>query len=77
MRGLPEDMQRQLARRYADLFRVFLKHRDAVTRVAFWGLSDADSWLNRGRMNYPLLWDRQRQPEPAFAAVVEALRNAR
>jgi len=75
--GLPDDVQRQLARRYADVFRVFLKHRDAVTRVTFWGLSDADSWLNRGRMNYPLLWDRQRQPKPAFAAVVEALRNAR
>ena len=27
-------------------------------------------------MNYPLLWDRQRQPKPAFDAVVEALRNA-
>jgi endo-1,4-beta-xylanase len=75
--GLPDDVQRQLARRYADVFRVFLKHRDAVTRVTFWGLSDADSWLNRGRMNYPLLWDRQRQPKPAFAAVVEALRNSR
>ena len=75
--GLPDDVQRHLARRYADVFRVFLKHRDAVTRVTFWGLSDADSWLNRGRMNYPLLWDRQRQPKPAFAAVVEALRNAR
>ena len=75
--GLPEEVQHQLARRYADVFRVFLKHRDAVTRVTFWGLSDADSWLNRGRMNYPLLWDRQRQPKPAFAAVVDALRSAK
>ena len=75
--GLPDDVQRQLARRYADVFGVFLKHRDAVTRVTFWGLSDADSWLNRGRMNYPLLWDRQRQPKPAFTAVVEALRNGK
>jgi endo-1,4-beta-xylanase len=74
---LPDDVQQQLARRYADVFRVFLNHRDAVTRVTFWGLSDADSWLNRGRMNYPLLWDRQRRPKPAFDAVVEALRNAR
>jgi endo-1,4-beta-xylanase len=75
--GLPDEVQQQLARRYADVFRVFLKHRDAVTRVTFWGLSDADSWLNRGRMNYPLLWDRERRPKPAFDAVVEALRNAR
>jgi len=41
--GLPAEIQQQLARRYADVFRVFLKHRDAVTRVTFWGLSDADS----------------------------------
>jgi endo-1,4-beta-xylanase len=75
--GLPEALQQQLARRYADVFGVFLRHRDTVTRVTLWGLSDADSWLNRGRMNYPLLWDRQRRPKPAFDAVVEALRNAR
>jgi endo-1,4-beta-xylanase len=75
--GLPDAVQQQLAERYADVFGVFLKHRDAVTRVTFWGLSDADSWLNRGRLNFPLLWDRQRQPKPAFNAVVETLRNAK
>ena len=75
--GLPDDVQQQLSRRYADVFRVFLKHADAVTRVTFWGLSDADSWLNRGRANYPLLWDRQRQPKPAFNAVVDALRSGK
>jgi endo-1,4-beta-xylanase len=75
--GLPDDVQQRLARRYADVFGVFVKHREAVTRITFWGLSDADSWLNRGRMNYPLLWDRQRQPKPAFTAVVEVLRHAR
>ena len=75
--GLPDEKQQQLAKRYADIFGVFLTHRDAVTRVTFWGLSDADSWLNRGRMNYPLLWDRMRQPKPAFQAVVQALTRAR
>ena len=75
--GLSDDVQQQLARRYADVFRVFLKHSDAVTRVTFWGVSDANSWLNRGRVNYPLLWDRQRQPKPAFNAVVDVLRSAK
>ena len=74
-RTVSRQVQRQLARRYAEVFGVILKHRDAVTRVTFWGLSDADSWLNRGRMNFPLLWDRQRQPKPAFNAVVDVLRN--
>jgi endo-1,4-beta-xylanase len=71
--GLPDDVQQALARRYADVFRVFLKHRNDITRVTFWGLSDADSWLNRGRVNHPLLWDRQRQPKPAFDAVAKVL----
>ena len=75
--GLPDDKQQQLARRYADIFSLFLKHRDKVTRVTFWGLSDGDSWLNRGRVNYPLLWDRQRQPKPSFHAVVDTLTPAR
>jgi endo-1,4-beta-xylanase len=75
--GLPDDKQQALATRYADIFGVIMKHRDWVSRVTFWGLSDADSWLNRGRANYPLLWDRQRQPKPAFQAVVDVLRRAR
>jgi len=71
--GLPDDMQQALARYYADAFRVLLTHREAISRVTFWGVSDADSWLNRGRMNYPLLWDRARQPKPALDRVVAVL----
>jgi endo-1,4-beta-xylanase len=75
--GLPGDVQQALASYYADAFRVFLKHRDDITRVTFWGLSDADSWLNRGRVNHPLLWDRQRQPKPAFGEVVRVLASTK
>ncbi len=75
--GLPDEKQQQLAKRYGDIFGVFMAHHDWVSRVTFWGLSDADSWLNRGRANYPLLWDRQRQPKPAFQAVVDVLRGPR
>ena len=54
------------AKRYADLFGVFLKHRGVIDRVTFWGVADADSWLNdwpvRGRTSYPLLFDRRHQP---------------
>ena len=79
--GLPQPIHQQLGRRYADIFRLVVKHRDELARVTFWGVSDADSWLNnfpaRGRTNYPLLWDRQRLPKPAFAAVVEVLATLR
>ena len=73
--GLPDDVQKALAQRYAALFRVFVAHRDAITRVTFWGVTDGDSWLNnfptRGRTNYPLLFDRQGKPKPAFDAVLQ------
>jgi endo-1,4-beta-xylanase len=74
--GLPDSVQHDLAERYAGLFRVFLKHRDAIERVTFWGVTDGDSWLNdwpvKGRSSYPLLFDRNGQPKPAFNAVIRA-----
>jgi endo-1,4-beta-xylanase len=74
--GLPPAVQEKLARRYADVFRLFLKH--GVGRVTFWGVTDATTWLDDfpipGRVNYPLLWDRDGREKPAFAAVVEVLR---
>ncbi|MGD0017225.1 MAG: endo-1,4-beta-xylanase [Verrucomicrobiia bacterium] len=77
--GLPDSVQQTLAKRYADLFAVFLKHRDSITRVTFWGVTDANSCLNywpvKGRTSYPLLFDRHCQPKPAFDAVVQAARH--
>lgn len=73
--ALPDSMQQALASRYADLFGVFLGHRDALARVTFWGVRDSDSWKNnwpvRGRTNYPLLFDRQGEAKPAFDAVMD------
>ena len=75
-RRLPDAVQQALAQRYADLFGVFLKHRGTISRITFWGVTDGDSWLNnwpvRGRTSYPLLFDRNGQPKPAFDAVVHA-----
>ena len=69
--GLPESKQMELARRYGDLFRVYVKHRADISRVTFWGVTDGDSWLNGpNRVNYPLLFDRSGQPKPAFYAVL-------
>jgi endo-1,4-beta-xylanase len=72
--ALPDSVQQQLATDYESLFKLFLKHKDKVTRVTFWGVNDGDSWLNnwpiRGRTSYPLLFDRNNQPKPAFYKVV-------
>ena len=71
--GLPDSVQMELAKRYGDLFSVFVKHIGVVGRVTFWGVTDGDSWLNsHGRVNYPLLFDRNGKPKPAFDAVVKA-----
>lgn len=79
--SLPDSAQEQLAERYADLFRVFLKHRDVIPRVTFWGVTDRQSWLNgwpvKGRSSYPLLFDREGRPKPAFDAVIRTAMNAR
>ena len=78
--GLPPEMQEKLAARYAELFGVYLKHRDVVTRVTLWGLDDRDSWLNNfpvfGRTNYALLFDRMNRPKPAFQTVIDAAKKA-
>lgn len=74
--GLPAEVQQELARRYAEIFGVYLKHQDKIDRVTFWGVTDGDSWLNnwpvRGRTNYPLLFDREGRPKRAFDAVIRA-----
>jgi len=72
--GLPEAVQRQLADRYAELFALFLRKRERLARVSVWGVADDMSWKNGypipGRTNYPLLFDRARQPKPALEAVL-------
>ncbi len=77
--GLPDAVQQQLAKRYADLFAVLVKQHAVVSRVTFWGVTDGDSWLNgwpvKGRTAYPLLFNREGMPKPAFDAVIEAARQ--
>ncbi len=72
--GLPDSVQKQLADDYTTLFKLFLKHKDKISRVTFWGVHDGQSWLNGwpipGRTNYPLLFDRKGNPKPAFYSVI-------
>lgn len=76
--ALPDSLQQRLAQRYAEIFEVYMKHAPHIDRVTFWGVDDADSWLNNwpveGRTNYPLLFDRDGHPKPAFDAVVQTAR---
>jgi endo-1,4-beta-xylanase len=73
--GLPEAVQQKLAKCYADLFTLLRKRRDKFGRVTFWAVDDKQSWRNywpiTGRADYPMLFDRQGQPKPAFDAVIK------
>jgi endo-1,4-beta-xylanase len=74
--GCPPEILKQQAEEYAQLFRLFRRHREVIARVSFWNLHDGQSWLNNfpwRRVNYPLLFDRHGQLKPAFDAVVQAL----
>jgi endo-1,4-beta-xylanase len=72
--GLPADVEARVNERWAELFRIFWSRRDKIDRITFWGVHDGANWKNGypvpGRMNYPLLFDRNRQPKAAFDAVV-------
>ncbi|MWB93137.1 1,4-beta-xylanase [Flavobacterium sp. GA093] len=74
-KSLPDSIQTKLANRYASIFKLFLKHKDKISRVTFWGVHDKQSWLNdwpiKGRTNYPLLFDTQMQHKKAYNSVME------
>ncbi len=66
--GLVAEAEKKLTEAYTGIFRAFLKHKDAVKLVTFWGPNDANSWRSRGR---PLLFDADSKPKPAFHAVIK------
>lgn len=66
--GLVDDANKRLADQYANLFKVFLKHK-SVKVVTLWGINDGVSWRANGK---PLLFDGNDQPKPAFDAVIRA-----
>ena len=74
--ALPDSVQNALAHKYGEMFRIFKKHRASIDRITFWGVTDGDSWLNGwpipGRTSYPLAFDRQHRPKPAFDSIMTA-----
>ncbi len=66
--GLVAEADKKLTEAYTAVFNAFLKHKDAVKVVTFWGPNDANSWRGRAR---PLLFDADNKPKPAFDAVIK------
>lgn len=77
--GLPDSVNTVLEKRYLDFFKLFLKHKDVISRVTLWGVNDGQSWKNnwpvRGRTDYPLLFDRKNQPKPVVNMIIEEARK--
>ncbi|MBQ4579162.1 MAG: endo-1,4-beta-xylanase [Clostridia bacterium] len=63
-----EGNQQTQARFYNDLFEMYLQFGDQLEAVHTWGTVDNLSWRAD---SYPLLFDGQSQPKPAFYAIVD------
>jgi len=63
--GLPDDVQAKLAKRYADLFGIYLRHRKAVIRMLPRSISESECWApdwrNRQAMAYLAAYDERFQ----------------
>jgi endo-1,4-beta-xylanase len=77
--GLPDSVNVEMAKRYRDFFKTFIKYKSIISRVTFWGVRDSNSWLNNwpvpGRTNYPLIFDRNGRPKLAFYEIIKAAKN--
>ena len=66
--GLPDSVSVAWNNRMKEFFGLFLKHSNIITRVTAWGVTDGDSWKHNfpvpGRVDYPLLFDRDCRPKP-------------
>jgi endo-1,4-beta-xylanase len=75
--GLPKSIEIELANRYKELFEIFVKNKDKIDRVTFWGIHDGMSWKNDypipNRTNYPLLYNRNMKPKRAREAILETV----
>lgn len=76
--AIPLSVDQALADRYVAIFSLYLKYSDIIERVTFWGVTDADSWLNDwpvdGRTNYPLLFTRSGASKLALERLIALTR---
>ncbi len=73
--GLPEDVSARWTTRMDEIFKLFLDNKDVITRVTFWGVTDATSWKNGfpmpGRTDYALPFGRDYKAKQTVYDIVE------
>ncbi len=69
--GLPADLSDHWNARMDSVTNILLRHSDVISRVTAWGTHDGMSWKNdfpmKGRVEYPLLFDRDYRLKPFMA----------
>ena len=66
------EMEQPQLEKYKMIFDVFRQHKNKITGITFWNITDRYSWLDgRGRKNFPLLFDRNLQPKKAYWEVIK------
>lgn len=77
--GLPAEKQAEFDQFWIDFYKMLLTHKDVITRVNYWCLTDGNSWRNdfpiKGRKDYATLYDRQGNPKPTIAKLIELVEN--
>lgn len=73
--GMPKKAQQAWSKRVMDFFNIYWKHRDKISRITMWGVTDTNSWLNdypiKGRTNYPLLFGRDNKPKSVVKEIIK------
>jgi endo-1,4-beta-xylanase len=73
--GLADSAALAIHNRYLDLFKLFIKHSDVISRVTVWGVQDGQSWKNNwpivGRTDFPLLFDRNYKAKPIVQSIID------
>lgn len=70
--GFTPDREQKQLEQYKTVFEVLRQNKKKLNGITFWNVSDRRSWLdNRGKKNYPLLFDQQNNPKKAYWEVVK------
>lgn len=73
--GIPDSAYLAFNNRLKTFLNICFKHKNHISRITVWGLSDKDSWKNdfpvKGRTDYPLLFDRNYQPKHIVNEIIK------
>ncbi|RCW74777.1 endo-1,4-beta-xylanase [Saliterribacillus persicus] len=70
-----EEMISMQQKRYREFFDIFKEYKEHIGSVTFWGIADDYTWLDdfpqKGRKNWPFLFDDKQQPKEVFFHIIK------